>query len=119
MADLTFGTSIPTARLPGIGASMRMLSGRQIERQVILQSGDFGQFDAGRRLQGVLRDARADVGAFHLDFDVEVLEGVVDNLGVAVDIAGIGLVLLLVQANRCPGTANPDRWPWSAPRGFR
>ena len=44
-----------------------------------------------------MRNARANVGALHFDFDVEVLEGVVNDLGVGFDVTGIGLVLLLIE----------------------
>ena len=97
MADLTFGTSIPTARLPGIGASIRILVSGQVERQVILKSGNFGKFYPCWRLQSVLRNARANIGPFHLDFDIEVLEGVMNRLGIAVNVTGVSFVLLLIE----------------------
>ena len=41
--------------------------------------------------------ARADVGTFHLDFNVEVGHGFLDHAGVAFHVAGISFILLLVK----------------------
>ena len=71
--------------------------GFEVEHDVGFELGDFGEFDATRRTEGKLRDARADVCAFHFDVDAEFAEGVFDDLGVVLDVASVGGGLFFLE----------------------
>ena len=64
-----FGTSTPTACLPGIGARMRSSVRRQRVREIVAQAGDAGDLRARGQLQLVARDARTRDGADEAGLD--------------------------------------------------
>ena len=64
--------------------------GGEVVGKLFVAGGDFAKVDAGRSAHGVLGDGRADVGAFHFDVDAKFGEGGLNNIGVLIDVAGVG-----------------------------
>ena len=67
----------------------------EIKGELFVASENFGEIDASRRTHGVLSDAGADIGAFHFNFNTELRKSRFDNVGVLLDVAGVGGRLFL------------------------
>ena len=67
----------------------------EVESEFFVAGENLAEVNTGRRLHGVLSDARADIGAFHLDINAELGKRGFDDIGVLLNVAGIGWGLLL------------------------
>ena len=68
--------------------------GAEVVGKLFITSGDFAEVDTAGGFQSILGDARTDVGAFHLDFDAKLGEGLLDDVSVLLDIASVFASLL-------------------------
>ena len=81
MERRSLGTSMPTACLPGMGATMRTLEAASLRAMLSERLRDLGELDAGRRQDLEHRDDRALADARYLGLDLEFCQGIAQDLG--------------------------------------
>ena len=81
MERLSFGTSMPTACLPGMGATMRTLEAASRRAMLSARFAILESLHAGGRQDLEHGDDRALADAGHLGLDVEFLQGLPEDLG--------------------------------------
>ena len=96
---LLFGTSTPIALRPGIGARMRTSGDAIAYSMSLAEAGDAVDLHAGRELELVAGDGRADGRADEAGVDAELRERRLEDLAALVDQAAVGLARLLRLSN--------------------
>ena len=72
-------------------------SGGKFVGELLVAGSDFGEVDTAGSFECILSDAGTDVGTFHFDVNAKFGEGVFDDKGVLLDVAGVSGGLFFSQ----------------------